>query len=75
MRSIRCGDVENFFQICSNAKNYRIGEKLPYATEQLCVCHLLANCYTCFNGNKASSYKKFSFDPPILEDYPHSCRG
>jgi hypothetical protein len=42
---------------------------LPYANEQLCVCHLISNCYTCVNGNKASSYKKFKINPPVLEDY------
>jgi hypothetical protein len=63
------GDVENIFQICSNAKSYRIGKRLPYANEQLRVCHLLSNCYTCVNGNKASSYKKFKINPPVLEDY------
>ena len=35
------GDIENFFQICSHPRNYRLGKRLPYAMEQLCVCHLL----------------------------------
>jgi hypothetical protein len=61
--------VENIFQICSNAKSYRIGKRLPCANEQLCVCHLLSNCYTCVNGNKASSYNKFKINPPVLEEY------
>jgi hypothetical protein len=63
------GDVENIFQICLNEKSYKIGKVWPYAAEQLCVCHLLANCYTCLYGNKAPSYKRFNFDSPILEDY------
>lgn len=56
-------------QICSNAKSYRIGKRLPYANEQLRVCHLLSNCYTCVNGNKSSSYQKFKINPPVLEKY------
>ena len=63
------GDVENIFQIFSNVKSYHIGMRLPYANEQLCVCHLLSNCYTCVSGNKASSYKKIKINPPVLEDY------
>ncbi len=65
------GDVANIFQICSNTKSYRIGKRLPYANEQLCVCHLLSNCYTCVNDNKASSYKKFKINPPFLDNYLH----
>jgi hypothetical protein len=42
---------------------------LPYANEQLRVCHLLSNCYTCVNGNKTSSYNKFKINPPVLENY------
>ena len=63
------GDVDNIFQICSNVKSYRIGKMLPYANQQLCVCHLLSNCFTCINGNKALSYKKIKINPPLLEDY------
>jgi hypothetical protein len=49
------GDVENIFQICSNAKSYRIGKRLPYANEQLRVCHLLSNCYTRRNYHGTNS--------------------
>ena len=63
------GDVQNIFQICCNEKSYKIGKMQHYAAEQLRVCHLLANCYNCLNGNKASSYKKFNFNAPLLEDY------
>jgi hypothetical protein len=63
------GDIKSIFQICSHPRNCRIGKRLPYATEQLCVCHLLSNIYTCLNGNKASSYAKFNILPPTLEDY------
>jgi hypothetical protein len=63
------GDVENIFQICSNTMSYCIGKRFSYLAEQLCVCHLLENCYTCLNDNKAPGNKKNNFDPPILEDY------
>jgi hypothetical protein len=39
------GDIENIFQICSHPRNYRLGKRLPCATEQLRVCHLLSNIY------------------------------
>jgi len=63
------GDIEHFFQICSHPRNYRRGKRLPYATEQLRVCHLLSNIYTCLNGNKASSHQKFNLQPSSLEKY------
>jgi len=40
-----------------------------YAQEQLHICHLWANIYICLNGNKASSYMKFTCPPPLLDDY------
>lgn len=63
------GDVENIFQICANPKNYRLGKRLPYAQEQLRVCHLLSNIYVCLNGSKAASYQKFKCMPPSLDEY------
>ena len=65
------GDVENVFRICASPLNYRFGSNLPYAQEQLRVCHLMANIYTCLNGNKASSYAKMDCPPPRLRDYLH----
>ena len=75
MKSIRqtiefsYGDIETIFKICSNPTSYQLGKKLPYAQEQLRVCHLFANIYTCLNGNKASSHAKFDCPPPLLRDY------
>ena len=62
-------DVENIFKICSNPANYRLGKRLPYAQQQLRVCHLLSNIYVCLNGSKTSSYRKFRCSPPELDDY------
>jgi len=63
------GEVEGIFQICLQPRSLKLGQIVPYAQEQLRVCHLLANIYTCVNGNKASSYMKFNFPPPSLDDY------
>lgn len=63
------GDVENIFQICVVPQSLRLGKKVPHAQEQLRVCHLLSNIYSCLNGNKASSYSKFNCPPPLLADY------
>ena len=65
------GAVENLFNICSHPRNYRFGTNRPYAQEQLRMCHLLSNIYTCLNGNAASSYRKFNVMPPTLHEYLH----
>ena len=62
-------DVENIFQICSDPKNFSLGVRNPYAQQQLRVCHLLSNIYTCLNGCKAAGYLKFDCPPPELEWY------
>jgi hypothetical protein len=41
------GAVENIFTICSHPRNYCLGNRLPFAHEQLRICHLLSNIYTC----------------------------
>lgn len=63
------GEIENIFQICSQPRCLKLAQVKPYAQEQLRVCHLLSNIYTCLNGNKASSYMKFNCIPPPLDDY------
>lgn len=65
------GAVENLFNICSHPRNYRFGTNRPYAQEQLRMCHLISNIYTCLNGNAASSYRKFNIMPPTLHEYLH----
>ena len=62
-------DVENIFQICSHPRNFRLGKRNPYAQQQLRVCFLLSNIYTCLNGCKASGYTKFNCRPPTLAWY------
>lgn len=62
-------DVENIFQICCHPRNFRLGRRNPYAQEQLRVCHLLSNIYTCLNGSKICGYRKFNCHPPSLDWY------
>jgi hypothetical protein len=62
-------DVQNIFQICANPNNYKLGKRLPYAQEQLRICHLLSNIYTCLNGSKTCGYQAFKCMPPDLDDY------
>jgi len=38
----------------------KLAQIVLYAQEQLHACHLLANIYTCLNGNNASSYMKLN---------------
>ena len=63
------GEIEGIFQICTQPRSLKLAQRIPYAQEQLRVCHLLSNIYTCLNGNKASSHMKFNCPPPSLDDY------
>jgi hypothetical protein len=42
------------FRICDTERGYQLAKQHPYALEQLRVCHLLVNCYICFNGDQAA---------------------
>ena len=37
------GEIENMFKICSQPSSRKLGLNLPYAQEQLRICHLLSN--------------------------------
>ncbi len=43
------------------------GAALPYAIEQWRICHLLLNCYICFNDNQASGTGTFAMPPPDID--------
>jgi hypothetical protein len=45
------GMVSNLFCICCLTEGSKIAKKNPFVIEQLRVCHLLTNCYICFNSN------------------------
>ena len=61
--------TSSIFRICNMREGSKLAHKVPYAAEQLRVCHLLVNCYVCFNGDQASSDNTFGIDPPRLEEY------
>ncbi len=58
-------------QICNTSHGYQLAKRHPYALEQLRVCHLLMNCYICFNGDQASGVNTFNCSPPKISDYLH----
>lgn len=62
-------DRDALFGICTEKSCYWLGKYCPFAIELLRVCYLLTNIYTCLNGNKSTSYKRFGLSPPILEEY------
>ena len=61
------GELETNFRICTQPSSMKLCQSNPYAIEQLRVCHLLSNIYTCLNGNKCSL--AFDCTPPSLDDY------
>ena len=61
--------IGNIFRICQSTEGFRLAKKVPYALEQLRVCHLLTNCYVCLNGDQSSSNNTFDCSPPTLEEY------
>ena len=56
-------------RICDLRRGYQLGKRHPYSLEQLRVCHLLINCYICFNGDQASGVNAFDCFPPTLDEY------
>ena len=56
-------------RICDTRWASRYGAALPYAIEQWRVCHLLLNCYICFNGDQASGTGTFAMPPPNIDWY------
>ena len=56
-------------RICDSRRGYQLGKRHPYSLEQLRVCHLLINCYICFNGDHASGVNTFDCSPPTLDEY------
>ena len=56
-------------RICDTSRGYQLAKKCPYALEQLRVCHLLMNCYICFNGDQAGGVNTFNCMPPPVEVY------
>ena len=61
------GELKTNFRICTQPSSFKLCHNHPYAIEQLRVCHLLSNIYTCLNGNKCSA--AFDCLPPSLDDY------
>jgi hypothetical protein len=55
--------------LCDTRRGSRLGAAVPYAIEQLRVCHLLLNCYICFNGDQASGPSTFAITPPNIDTY------
>ena len=56
-------------RICDSRRGYQLGKQHPYSLEQLRVCHLLINCYICFNGDQASGVNTFDCPPPTIDEY------
>ncbi len=57
------------FRICDTKRGYQLAKQHPYALEQLRVCHLLVNCYICFNGDQVSSVNTSNCPPPCIDEY------
>ena len=57
------------FRISDTRRGSSYGSQRPYAIEQLRVCHLLINCYICFNGDQASGANTFAYPPPSIDEY------
>ena len=58
-------------RLCDTRRGSSYGSVRPYAIEQLRVCHLLINCYICFNGDQASGANTFAYPPPSIDQYLH----
>lgn len=56
-------------RICATEEGWNYGAARPYAIEQWRVCHLLLNCYICFNGDQASGGNTFACPPPDIDTY------
>ena len=56
-------------RLCDTWRGSSYGSVHPYAIELLWVCHLLINCYVCFNGNQASGANTFAHPPPSIDQY------
>jgi hypothetical protein len=56
-------------RLCDTRSGSSYGLVHPYAIDQLQVCHLLINCYICFNGDQASGAKTFAYPPPSIDQY------
>ena len=53
-----CGMTSSLFRVCADREwsksKLAKKKKAPYAAEQLCVSHLLVNCYVCCQGDQVS---------------------
>jgi hypothetical protein len=58
-------------RLCDTRRGSSYGSVRPYAIEQLRFCHLLINCYICFNGDQASGANTFEYPPPSIDQYLH----
>ena len=58
-------------RLCDTRRGSRYGVERPYTIEQLRVCHLLINCYICFNGDQVSGANTFTYPPPSIDQYLH----
>jgi hypothetical protein len=56
-------------RLCDTRRGSSYGSVHLYAIEQLRVCHLLINCYICFNGNQASGANTFAYPLPSIDQY------
>jgi hypothetical protein len=56
-------------RLCDTRRGLSYGSVHPYTIEQLWVCHLLINCYICFNGNQASRANTFAYPLPSIDQY------
>jgi len=58
-------------RLCDTRRGTSYGSVRPYAIEQLWVCHLLINCYICFDDDQASGANTFLYPPPSIDQYLH----
>lgn len=75
MKAVRIGiehayaEVANCFRICSCPSEFKLMQQNPHAREQLMICYLLSNIYTCLNGSQVSARDFFFCVGPTLEEY------
>ena len=63
------GMTSTIFRICNSVEGFKLAKNRPYALEQLRICHLLTNCYICFNGDQAGHNNTFGINTPSIREY------
>ena len=61
------GKNQNVSSIRKDPDKFNLGKQNQYATESLCVMHLMTNVYNCMNEDMFSCYGKLDCPPPTLE--------